>query len=477
MVLASLLALPVRAENSSSRAPALFEGVWRGTVTAPNSSAEISFSFTRGKQGLNASFAMPAMFVPGMNLGPAKITDGTFSLPELGVNLTLANNGLTGTFANPLLRVELHRGDAFAPESLSADLPPGPSADWTHALGAETWASPVAYDGMIYVGSVNGKYHAVRASDGTEAWTWTGPHPLYGEALATNDLIYFLDERTDLVALRRTDGQLQWRVPLHNEQPGAKPVPKNPTFNRRVVVPVLTGSTLYAGSTDHGLYALNAATGKVLWRHDLGAAIFAAVAVQGDELVAGCYDGSVVVLNRHTGAESARTKLGGPIASAPVIAGGTILIGCRDYLLYGLRRSDLGVAWRDSFWFSWVESVPRLVDGIAYVGGSDFRRISAIEPATGRTLWATDVRGLTWGTPVVTTDTVYAGTSAQNPAAIHHEGGITALDRRTGAVKWRQVVPLPAHAERAGYLGSLVLAAGKIIGVGVDGTLVAYPAN
>jgi outer membrane protein assembly factor BamB len=117
------------------------------------------------------------------------------------------------------------------------------------------------------------------------------------------------------------------------------------------------------------------------------------------------------------------------------------------------------------------------VDGIAYVGGSDFRRISAIDPATGRTLWATDVRGLTWGSPVVTADTVYAGTSAQNPAAIHHEGGITALDRRTGAVKWRHVVPLPTSAERAGYIGSLVLTDGKIIGAGFDGILVAYPAN
>ena len=122
-----------------------------------------------------------------------------------------------------------------------------------------------------------------------------------------------------------------------------------------------------------------------------------------------------------------------------------------------------------------MESVPRLADGILYIGGSDYRRVSAVDPATGRALWATDVRGLTWGTPLVTADTVYAGTSAQNPAAIHHEGGITALDRHTGAVKWRHVVPLPEKAERAGYLGSLVLAGGKVIGAAFDGTLVAYP--
>ena len=121
--------------------------------------------------------------------------------------------------------------------------------------------------------------------------------------------------------------------------------------------------------------------------------------------------------------------------------------------------------------------MPRLVDGLIYVGGSDYRRISAIDPATGVARWVTDVRGLTWGSPVVTADTVFAGTSAQNPAAITHEGGITALDRATGAVKWRHVVPLAADADRAGYLGSLVLADGKIIGAGYDGTVIAFPAR
>jgi len=121
--------------------------------------------------------------------------------------------------------------------------------------------------------------------------------------------------------------------------------------------------------------------------------------------------------------------------------------------------------------------VPCLVDGVAYVGGSDYRRVSALEPATGAARWVTDVGGLTWGTPVVTADCVYAGTSAQNPAAIRHEGGITALDRRTGAVKWRYTVPLLAGAERAGFLGSLVVADGRLIGAGYDGTLVAFRVN
>ncbi len=477
LILASLLALGAHGETQTAVSPAAsFEGEWIGVVSASNDRTEIAFTFTPGQHGLNASFSMPAMFVHGMDLGPAQIKDGTYTLPDLGIRLVLADGRLTGTSFNPLLRVELHRGPAPATAASAPELPPAPTPAWTHSLGAETWASPVTREGSVYVGSVDGKFHTVRTADGFEIWTWAGPHALYGAALITEDSLYFLDEHTDLVSLHRSDGQLQWRVPLYDEKSAGQPARSNPTFNRRTAVPVLAAGVIYVGSPDHELYALDT-SGKILWRHDLGAAVYAAVAVQNDELIAGCADGSVVVLNRHTGGEIARTKLGGPIASAPVIAGDILLVGGRDYLLYGLRRSDLGIAWRDTYWFSWVESIPALADGLAYIGGSDFRRISAFEPATGKIHWATDVRGITWGAPVVTDDTVFAGTSAQNPAAIHHEGGLVALDRRTGAVKWREFVPLPATAERAGYIGSLVLADGKIIGARFDGTLVAYPAK
>jgi hypothetical protein len=52
---------------------------------------------------------------------------------------------------------------------------------------------------------------------------------------------------------------------------------------------------------------------------------------------------------------------------------------------------------------------------------------------------------------------------------------LIALDRQTGAVKWRYVSPVPAGAAFTGCAGSLVLAAGQIIGV--DGVLIAFPAD
>jgi outer membrane protein assembly factor BamB len=163
--------------------------------------------------------------------------------------------------------------------------------------------------------------------------------------------------------------------------------------------------------------------------------------------------------------------------SAPVIAGDIAVVGSRDYLLYGVSLSRAEVTWKYSYWFSWVESAPQLADGVAYLGSSDFRRVSAFDPATGKALWNADVGGIAWGTPVVTADTVYAGTHAQTPAFLHHEGGIVALNRRTGAMKWRVALTGPPGAERVGCIGSLALADDLLIAAAFDGTLAAYPLN
>lgn len=455
--------------------PTDFVGAWIGTVTAPNARTALGFEFVKAGDGLRAKMFMPDMFVYGVDIGPAEIVGDTFTFEPLGIRLTLAGEALEGTFAPARLPVKLARGGTFTEEPPAPVVTAGPSPVWTRELSAQVWASPAARDGHVYVGAVDGRFHALRARDGGEVWTWNGTHALYGEACVDSDALYFVDDAGELVSLKRADGSLRWRFALHDAALATGARPTNETFNRRTPVPVIDDGVLYVGSTDGGVYAIDARTGKKLWRHDARARIYAGIALRGDELIVACYDGTILRLDRRTQRESARRTLPGACVSTPVFAGDAIVVGCRDYMLYGIDAASTEIAWRDSYWFSWIESVPRLVDGTLYVGGSDFRRVSAVDPADGRMLWSTDVRGLTWGTPVVTATTVFAGTSAQRGALIEHEGGLVALDRQSGAVKWRRIDPLLDGAERAGYIGSLVLAGEHIIGATFRGVLSAFP--
>lgn len=465
--------------EGAEMSPSAFDGIWLGEIVGPNERTVFGLAFTPTPRGRMVSVHFPEMHLYSANFGPAAISGTTFQLPALALSLELAGDRLVGKFAPAGLSVEVRRGGTFAAEPVPSPLPPAPPAAWTVPLGSPAWASPVvADDGVIFVGTENGTMHAVDA-EGRRRWQWVGASALYGQAAVTADGVYFVDANNDLVGLARATGALRWRTPLRRG-PAAPTQAADPTFNHRTATPVVdTKGMIYVGSADGGICAVRSRNGVLAWRHEVGAPIFSALTLTDDALWAGCFDGAVVRLNRRTHQETLRVKLGGPVVSTPVVTGDRVLVGCRDYQLYGLSALTGTVAWRNSYWFSWVESTPRVGDGWAFVGGSDFRRVSAIDVHGGSRHWATDVRGLSWGTPLVAGNLVLAGTTGQTIAGtiIRHEGGIIALDRKTGAVRWRYEAPARENAPFSGFAGSLALAGENVIGAGLDGVLIALPIN
>lgn len=465
------------------RAQPSYEGTWTGQATAPQGTTEITVQFIPAAGGkFDVKVQMPRMHTYGFTFpASGEVVDGEMVFAPLATKLRTYGTSLAGTFGLSNLRVTLRRGGEFQAEPPPPTYPAAPAPLWTHPLGALTWASPVVAGGIVYVGSRDGKFHAVRSADGAAVWTFAGTNRIDGRAVVAGDQVLFVDGRNDLVALARADGAPRWRFPLYDPaQVGGKALVDNPTFNRRVAVPLVVGDTVYCGSADGGLYALDAATGAKKWRHDAGAPIFSPIAQFDDATIAfGTMDGSVVQLDRHTQKETARMKTGGGVVTRPLLVGDRVIVGSRDYMLYGFDRATGQAAWKFSYWFSWVESTPQLRDGVIYVGASDYRRVTALDPATGRELWGTDVRGMCWGWPAVTGDSVFIGTVAQNMqgTVIRHTGGLVALDRQTGAVRWQFLSPAAPENSFGGFAGSLAVDGDRVIGAGFDGQLMAFPAR
>ena len=460
------------------------EGTWLGTITAPQGTvADFGLEFHREKGGALAfKMNFPDMFTYAAEFG-IPVEDeggGRYRItPAFDLELLLEGDRLSGTFGKARLPVALARGRAFPPRPAPQRLPPGPAPLWSYDMGAGTWAPPVVAGTMIYLGTKAGLFHAVNAGDGTAVWTWKGANPIDGRAVVGPGTVYVLDTRENLIALDRARGSLRWLAPLHEGIAGAK-APDNPTFNHRSATPLLLDGVVYCGSGDGGLYAVDAATGSVLWRHDAGAPVYSGVGLLGaGTLMFGTMDGSVVLLDRQARRETLRVRTGGGVVTTPVVAGGILIVGSRDYMLYGFNLADGSPAWRFSYWFSWVESTPALVDGLIYVGASDFSRVTAIDPVTGKARWSTPVHGLDWGTPLVTRDSVFTGTVAQNMegTVIAHVGGIMALDRLTGAPRWQVLAAAAPENGFGGYAGSLALAGDTVIAAGFDGKLIALRAR
>jgi outer membrane protein assembly factor BamB len=198
------------------------------------------------------------------------------------------------------------------------------------------------------------------------------------------------------------------------------------------------------------------------------------VAVSPTRVFVGTLDHHLVALDRRTGREVWRFKDTGAITSAPTVSGDLVIVGSRGAWITAVRASTGTPAWEKFQWISWVESTGVIVDGRFYVGSSDLRAVRALDPRTGSMLWDTDVLGWAWGTPAVAGDTVYMGVAAPQKYVTKHAAGLVALDRRTGAIRWRRPIPPQTDAFVSGYPGSVLISGSVLVAPNVRGALEGY---
>lgn len=123
--------------------------------------------------------------------------------------------------------------------------------------------------GLIFAGNST-KLNALQAANGSLAWSNTYQH-IVGGTSCNNGVVYFSPATGQLLALNATTGAQTWSAPLLGNSGWA---------------PVLSGSTLYESRSDaetaqpNGyVYALNPATGAVVWKYAQSGAGFTQIVV------------------------------------------------------------------------------------------------------------------------------------------------------------------------------------------------------
>src|SRR5262249_32702462 len=238
----------------------------------------------------------------------------------------------------------------------------------------------------------------------------------------------------------------RWRVAVVD-----KPVERLPfdnpksRFDRFGSDVTVDGGRLYLGTHGGRALALDPAKGTTIWEFAAGDAVLAAPAVRGGRVYFGSYDKNVYALDAATGKLIWRADTKGAVVSTPAVTedGSLLVVGTRAYDLLGLDAKTGAVAWKQYIWFSWVESSVSIREGVAYVGSSDAAAAYAFDARPGRPLWKTDVFGWAWGQLAVGADRVYVGASSQVGYTADHDGGVMALDRKTGRMLWRAPAARP----------------------------------
>ena len=244
--------------------------------------------------------------------------------------------------------------------------------------------------------------------------------------------------------------------------------------------PLISGARLFAASSRRELFALDKATGKLLWSHDFIKEYGAPAPDRGYSCSPLLYNGTIIM----------------------TVGGGA------DQAVMAFNEATGAVAWKAGS-FGWAPASPIVIDVDGQpqlvIFGAD--RIVGMDPASGRMLWSHPHRtdwGLNISTPIWSPDHLLFASSAYGTGSraleLHQLGGktavrekwassrmrvhistvirigdfvygssgdfgatfLTAVDIRTGNVAWQ---------DRAFARAQLLYADGKLVVLDEDGTL------
>lgn len=212
----------------------------------------------------------------------------------------------------------LHRGTLTQTGVSAADLPSNLTLLWKQELVGGPGLAPAVADGVVYVGTDDGKLFALQLSDGQRKWEFRQEDAILAPPTVMGDYVFVGDEGGNLWAVRTRDGRDDWSFKSDGAiYSGAVPLPVRAALAPQVLV----------GSYDGGLYCIRTTDGELLWTYKTADKLHGTPAVAGEfAFVAGC-DGFLHCVRHRDGALLAKFNFKAPSASAAAFANDRFFLG------------------------------------------------------------------------------------------------------------------------------------------------------
>jgi outer membrane protein assembly factor BamB len=307
---------------------------------------------------------------------------------------------------------------------------------WKFKTGGAVYSSPAVVGGVAFVGSTDGSLYAVDAESGVQKWKFVTRGRVTSSPAVQGGIVYFASYDSNVYAVDASTGLLKWKFAtqgekrfsaahIHGMLPEKEVVPD--PFDVYLSSPAVANGTVYFGSGDSYVYALDALTGATKWKFKTGDVVHASPALAGGMLYIGSWDTYFYALDLTTGAERWKFKTGDDpvihnqtgIQSSAAVSDGIVYFGCRDSKLYALDAVTGAPRWVADNKGSWVIGSPAVSDGKVYFTTSDSGMFHAVDARTGAEQFTLSFKWPMFSSPAVAGGHVYIGS---------HEGKLLAID-------------------------------------------------
>lgn len=240
--------------------------------------------------------------------------------------------------------------------------------------------------------------------------------------------------------------------------------------------PIYVGGKLYFVNNSGYAYALDADTGKELWKRRIGRLNASSPTYYRHRLyIVNLVPGHIVKLDAKTGKTIWKRSLPNRAESSPVAIDRTVYFGCEDGNLYALSTVSGDVRWATALGGP-VKSAPAYYGGKLFVG--DYGGyMNAVDAKSGKLVWQSGSLGPGFGgtgafysTPAVAYGRVYAGNNDGRVYSFETGGGELAWSYSTGGYAYSgPAVANTQHSPPTVFIGSFD---GNVYAIGAkDGNL------
>jgi outer membrane protein assembly factor BamB len=334
---------------------------------------------------------------------------------------------------------------------------------WKFKTGGKIFSSPVVNDGITYIGSEDSNLYAIRNSSGELIWKFHTLGAVSSTAAIDSNIIYFTSYDGYCYAVDGYTGKEIWKFKTGGEKKvGAvglwtmKPADEYMDdlwdfFLSSPVVDHQKERTVYFGSSDGNLYAVDAGNGSLKWKFKTKGIIHTSPALYNETVFVGSWDTYLYAVDAQTGKEKWKFKtkeqpvyhvLEG-IQASPSVADSMVYFGARDGFFYALNTDSGSMIWNYSADNSWVLTTAAINDGTVYFGTSDTYLMIALDAKTGMRKYSMKGNGYMYSSPALAGHTAYYG---------DFTGNLYALDLNSGGKTWNTFSTESRKAHAGGIL-------------------------